>query len=212
MPHGMNDDCNWPAESGDVRQPSAEHLMDDVRVVEELALRYADARFDSKAAHGQLRSGCETKLFAILYTTHDVAPAALADARQQLGRNRWDAAVHLPPIALYLVTAVLSTSWIRRRFPSEEKVAAIFATLFGSLILAIVFVAFGHLWAGVVEMIRVGNTHMSYRAERLGWREHSEEIFAAAVLLFWCAVIVSYRGPGASPGTSLRATSDRTGR
>ena len=53
-------------------------------------------------------------------------------------------------------------------------------------------VPLGHLWAGVVEMIRVGDMHMSYRAGRLGWRGYGREVFALGVLLFWSIVLAYY--------------------
>src|SRR3989442_14151338 len=52
MRDGMNDNCEWPSEPAtalDLRTPAhARHLVDDVRVAEELAIRYDDLRL----AHG----------------------------------------------------------------------------------------------------------------------------------------------------------------
>jgi len=189
----MNESCNWPTEPGDLRQRTDQrHLVVDVRIAEELAMRYADAHFDSKSAHSRTRSDCEAKLFDVITQSHGVTLGAIAQARQQLDRNAWDAVVHLPPAALYVAAAVHLARRTRRRFPRDEKTAAGLATLFASVGIGIVFLVLGHLWHGTVEMIRLGNTHMSYRAERLGWREHSGEVFALAVLLFWCGVLISY--------------------
>jgi hypothetical protein len=194
MPRGMNDHCNWPAGSAHEHERTGQpHLVADARVAEELAMRYADRRYDSKAAHGRLRSECEAKLFEQIAISHGVTLAAVEQARRDLAANRWDAPVHLPLAAFYIAAAALLARSIRRRFPPDEKVAAVLATLFISVVLAIVVQVLGHLWDGVVEMIRVGNTHMSHRVERLGWRQYSEEVFVLTLVAFWCGVLFSYR-------------------
>jgi len=198
MPAGMNEDCNAPAAllARDYRHARSDrqHLIADVKVVEELAMRYADSQ--GKGAPGSRRRqlDCEAKLFDAVAQTHGVTLSAVAEARRQLDRTAWDSAVHLPLIAVYLAAALLLPVRIRRRFP-DEKVAAGVATLFGSVVIAGVFVVLGQLWHGLVEMIRLGTTHMSYRAVRLGWRDSSEEVFVLALLMFWCAVLVSYYLP-----------------
>jgi hypothetical protein len=40
-----------------------------------------------------------------------------------------------------------------------------------------------------VEGHRIGNNHMSYRADRLFWAKHRVELFAAAWMIFWVATI-----------------------
>lgn len=195
MPPGMNDDCNAP-EQLFARDRHArvdrDHLIADVKVIEELAMRHADSQ--GKAAPGSRRRqlACEAKLFDAVAQSHGVTLSAMADARQQLDRPKWDSAVHLPLVAFYLTAATLFATRVRRRFP-DEKLAAVVITLVGSLVAGGVFLVVGHLWHGMVEMIRLGTTHMSYRVARLGWGEYGEEVFALAVLLFWCAVGASYR-------------------
>jgi len=194
MPPGMNDTCNWPTEPlRTQKQTDQQDLVADVRIAEELAMRYADAHADSRGAHSRLRSECEAKLFDVLAQSHGVPLAKISQARQQLDRAAWDAAVHLPLGVGYVAAAIFLARRIRRRFPRDEKIPAVVATLIASVAIGVVFVVLGHLWDGLIEMIRLGNTHMSYRAERLGWREHSEKVFALAVLLFWCVVLASYQ-------------------
>ena len=190
MPAGMNENCEWPAGAEGAAQRA---LLGDVRIAEEVALRYADANFDSKASHGRLRSDCEGRLFALIAENHGVSLTAIDRARQQLAAKVWDPPVHLPLIALYIAAALMLARYVPKRFQRDEIAPAAIATLFLSLLIGIVFQAVSHLWDGVVEMARVGNTHMSYRAERLGWRQYSGEVFVLTVVLFWSAVIVCYR-------------------
>jgi len=37
-----------------------------------------------------------------------------------------------------------------------------------ALMLAWLTVVLGEIWGGIVEMLRLGNTHMAYRAARIG--------------------------------------------
>jgi hypothetical protein len=186
----MNATCEWPLAPTNNEQRS---LVADVKIAEELAMRYADVNFHSKASHGRLRSSCEAELFAVVAQKHRVAPAAIEDARRQLDANVFDAPVHLPLLAFYFVAASFLARKVARRFATEEIVPAVLATVFLSFGLAVIFQVLGHIWNGTVEMVRLGDTHMSYRAERLGFRSYSADVFVLSVVLFWCAVLARYR-------------------
>lgn len=190
MPSGMNDTCTWPPSAANV---AGRTLLADVRIAEELAMRYADANFDSKAAHGRFRTDCEARLFALVARIHGVQRLAVDRAREDLATRVWDPPVHVPLVTFVLAATAILARRVPRRFQPDERAAAVAATLFLSLLLAIVVQVFGHLWDGAVEMIRIGNTHMSYRVERLGWRQYSGAVFIGTVLLFWFAVLASYR-------------------
>jgi hypothetical protein len=185
----MNEKCAWPAAAEDAAQWT---LVSQVRIAEELAMRYADANFDSKSRHGQLRSHCETKLFTLIAQRFGVFIPEVEQARRELDARVWDPPVHLPLVAFYFAAVLLLARHVRRRFARDEIFPAGVATLFASLSIAIVFQVLGHLWDGLIEMIRLGSTHMSYRAERLGWRAYGEEVFVMSMLLFWCAVLFLY--------------------
>jgi hypothetical protein len=55
---------------------------------------------------------------------------------------------------------------------------------FGGLVL------FG-LYSAVFEMARVGNTHMSYRADRSPWNQYQGELLIAGIVLF--ALVARWR-------------------
>jgi hypothetical protein len=192
MPDGMNETCQWPI---GVAEPGRRDIVEDVRAVEELAMRYADAWFDSKAAHGRLRSGCEEKLFARVAQGHGVPLSRVEQARQELDARVWDLPVHVPLAMSYVVVAVALARKVRRRFARDERIAAAIATVFTSVVIAIVYQVLGHLWDGVIEMSRVGSMHLSYRTERLGWRQYGDEVFVVSLLAFWGAVLFQYCKP-----------------
>ena len=157
-----------------------------------------------------MRRDCEAKLFSAIAHGHGVGLADVAQARERLSAWRPDPIVHVPVAAFCVAAMAAVARRIRRRFPRDEKAAAIGATLFASVMLGVVVVSVGEIWGAVVEMMRVGDTHMSYRAARIGWRGHGAEVFALAALLFWFVVIVHYRAASAmgsrkvkSPGVAL---------
>jgi hypothetical protein len=76
---GMNATCDWPPD----RTPSSDvrHLVADVRIAEELAIRYADAAGKlSPDWRGRLDS-CTEQLFASISATHRVPVEAVTGAR-----------------------------------------------------------------------------------------------------------------------------------
>ena len=82
----------------------------------------------------------------------------------------------------------------RRYAPAEDGwVPGITMALFVSLAFALVSNMLGEVWNWFVESHRMGNNHMSYRADRLLWAKHRLELFAAACLIFWLAAIHAAR-------------------
>jgi hypothetical protein len=50
----------------------------------------------------------------------------------------------------------------------------------------------GDVWSGLAETVRVGNSHISYRLNRVPWRQHPEIMFSACVVLSWFVGAVRY--------------------
>jgi hypothetical protein len=196
IPEGMNDHCEWPHEQSfvlDLQDPGhRRHLIDDVRVAEELGVRFHDTYLNR--GHGrpewpQTRDGCDAKLFEVIARTHHVADADVRHARARLAQQ-WDPAMYFPLAALYVTGAFTMARWIRKRFACDEKVASLVAALFASVVLSGSVLALGHLWGGAVEMLRLGNTHMTYRADRLGWHGYASVLFVAGVVLFLAGMVI----------------------
>jgi hypothetical protein len=207
MPRGMNDKCEWPAE-----QPFAidlpdgahqRHLTADIKAVEELAIRFTDAQGKLSPLAGQRLRDCEAKLFGAIAANHGLTLAQVGEVRKRLDDWRFDPLVQFPLAAVYIAAMAAIARRIRRRFARDEWIPALAATLATSLALGVSILIVGHLWHGLVEMIRVGNTHMSYRALRLGWGRYSHHVFAVVVLMFWCVVLASY-GVSARSGKTPR--------
>jgi hypothetical protein len=195
---GRNSDCRWPGETSNP-PVSVRHLSADAEFAEDLAIRYADAHFGPRSSnpsetYGAERDRCMERLFAEIGKEHGVPAGQVSGA---LGRNRVyvDLAEVLPFALLYGFTAIVVARMIWHRYaPAEDGWApGITMALFVSLALAAGSTMLGELWNWFVEGHRIGNNHMSYRADRLFWARHRFTLFAAALLIFWLAVIHAAR-------------------
>lgn len=193
---GRNSDCRWPGEVP-VEPVSARHISADAEFAEDLAIRYADTHFgrhspNPSERYPAERDACRDRLFGEVAKQHGVPVAQVADS---LGRNRaYIDLVELLPFALfYVLAAFVSARIIWRRYPPAEDgwVPGIIMALFVSLAVAATSALLGEVWNWTVEGRRIGNPHMSYRAERLFWHDHRLELFAAALLISWLAAIIT---------------------
>jgi hypothetical protein len=170
-------------------------LSADAEFAEDLAIRYADAHhglrtpyYVSGEAYAAARDQCLASLYEQIAKEHAVTPADLADA---LGRNRVpiDLAMNLPFALLYAFAAWVASKWIWRRYPRVEHgwVPGAAMAVFLSLAAAACCAMAGELWSWTMETCRLGNGHMSYRAQRLPWARHRSGLFAGAVAVFCAA-------------------------
>jgi hypothetical protein len=108
-----------------------------------------------------------------------------------LGRNRAeiDFGISLPFLLFYCVAAAAAARWLWRKYPPLEYgwIPGAVVALFLSLAMAAACTMLGEIWSWTVEGYRLGNGHMSYRAQRLWWGRHRAGLFAAAIAVFWLA-------------------------
>jgi len=195
---GRNSDCRWPGETSN-QAVSARHLSEDAEFAEELAIRYADVHFGRRTPNASEnypaeRDRCMERLFEEIAKEHGVPVEQVSGS---LGRDRAyiDLAEVLPFVLLYIVAALVAARMIWRHYPPAENgwPPGIAMTLFASLALAVGGTMLGEVWNWFLEGHRIGNSHMSYRADRLFYAKHRPELFAAALMIFWLAAIDAAR-------------------
>jgi hypothetical protein len=192
---GRNSDCRWPGETSN-HPVSARHLSADAEFAEDLAIRYADShfgRYNPNEKYGAERDACMERLFEEIAKEHGVPVGQVSDS---LGRNRAyiDLAELLPFPLFYCLAAIVGARTIWRRYPPEDGWApGIAMALFVSLAFAGTSALLGEVWNWFVEGQRIGNSHMSYRADRLFWHNHRLELFVAALMIFWLVAILAAR-------------------
>jgi hypothetical protein len=209
---GLNFDCKWvpdPAVGVDLQNRSqVRHLVDDLRTAEELAMRYGDRLagwrqveiFGIVTRHGGLnerelgrrsRQQCAATLLPRIASTHAVTVADLEGVRPRLEDRGLDLPVTIPIVLVFAYVLARFARWIRSRFETDERVGWVAATLFASLVIPVVVLAIGGAWAGVVEIIRLGNEHIGQRARVDGLRANFLIMLGLGIVTVWIASAVT---------------------
>jgi hypothetical protein len=192
---GRNSDCRWPGES--VQHPASNwHLSQDAEFAEDLAIRYADVHhglrtpyYVSSEDYNAARDSCKATLFAEVARQHDVR---IELVYKSLGRNRvYIDAAEVMPFALLCCfpIAVVTRVILRRYSPADGWTSSAIMILLLSVGFALGGIMIGEVWSWFLEGYRVGNAHMSYRAQRLIWSRHPAALFSGALVLFWLVAI-----------------------
>jgi hypothetical protein len=203
---GLNFDCQWvpdPALRVDLRNEShVQHLLEDIRVAEELGIRYGDRMagwrlietFGIVSRHGGLKNRdvgrqsqqqCVATLFRAIASTHGVAVSEIEGVRPRLADRGFDLPVTIP-VALLMVFALRRfTRWMRHRFETDEWTGWVVATLFGSCVIPIAVLAIGGAWAVAVEIVRLGNEHVGHRARADGLRANFLVVLGIGIAAVW---------------------------
>ena len=102
----------------------------------------------------------------------------------------FDAAVLLVFALVYMVIAYQLVGAVTHRFPGDERFARAAALIVVSVMTVVAAVLVGDSWSIGAEVLRVGNGHLSYRTERLPWRQYRPAIVLTALGVFWLVAVV----------------------
>lgn len=205
---GMNFECTWPSDpifAVDLADPAASgHLLDDIQLAEELGVRYGDQNSGRRVAlvfgiavrHGgpvdvafgrQLREGCTARLLHTVAETHSISMEDIGRMRSRLAERGANLPVVVPVAFLYLWLSLYTIRRIRERFEADETLPIVIAVLLASVTVTSAVVMAAQMWGAGVEIVRVGNEHLSYRAGRRSWPRRTEvlPILALGVISFW---------------------------
>jgi hypothetical protein len=199
----VNADCRWIREGKTPAldmgsRANREHLDDDALFAEDLAIRYADAQRGHRSGHykgldeyERAREQCMSAMFDTIAKDHRVT-AADVSAGLDHRRTDFDATTILVFFILYGLAATALAQWMFRTL-AFERAFALITTAAVSVPVAVLGWVAGGLWSSAVEMIRIGNDHLSYRGARAPWSRHSAAAFASCVIVFWLASLWRYR-------------------
>jgi len=200
---GRNDECRWPHEvlaPLDLSQiGQLRHLAADAQFAEELGIRHGDAFRGQESVEERARrtQECTARLVNYLSMLHSVTVEDVEQARARREIRVDIVAVFAPMAVVFGTVAFFVTGKVQQRFPSGPPF--IVTTLLVSAVVAAAGVLLGELWSWLVEMIRVGNGHLSYRALRLPWTRHRTEILLAGVAIFLLTSWYRSRRPVEAP-------------
>jgi hypothetical protein len=158
-------------------------------VAEDLAIRHADdlrgphsGHFEGMAEYGRLRDQYMEEQFKSVAARHGVSEAQV---RESL--------THRPPGVDLLVMLSFAALYALIAGVVARQLHSIVMTAYVSIVLSAASVLLGEQWAGLVESLRLGTGHLSYRADRIPWSHHRLSLFVACVALYWFVAIVRSR-------------------
>ena len=102
-----------------------------------------------------------------------------------------DAAVIVGFALIYVGVAYLFAGRIRRRFPPGEPGFWVMALMMSAGI-SLVAVLIGMFGSIIVEELRMGSGHLSFRMNRIPFRAHWLVLFAGGVIIFILASLLRY--------------------
>jgi hypothetical protein len=193
-----NAECRWTDDVTALAPPGDRarraHLLEDVRVAEDLGVRHADAVRGRRLtpAYVVTRQRCTEASLQAIARQHAVSAAevtALVGAREP-----WiDALAVFLPIGILF--AVASRVAVRRLAP---RGAATVRLAIAAPCAAALAVAAAQTWGDVVETARLGNAHIGPRAAALPARTHGWTAWGAATALFAAVAALTPRGGAAT--------------
>ena len=199
-----NVNCQAPQEtpfSLDLRNPEhRRHLSDEALRAEDIAVQYSDS--DTWKGPGQptghdayvrARYDCMATLFSEIAKNHGVTVEQVRKSIQQ-GRMRFDVTVLLSFAAFYFLAAYYLAQSVCRRFPfRESRLTALLCTVGASILVSFTGMMMLETMSFLAESFRLGNSHLSDRANRIPWPYIRIPLFAGGLILFWLAAALRYR-------------------
>lgn len=203
---GLNFGCAWvqdPPFRADFRNESHQrHLLEDIAVAEELAIRHGDHiagwrlvdTFGVVTRHGGIRNRdagrlareeCKTRLLSTIVAVHEVTAADLDAVRPRLEERGTDLPVTIPMIIGFSFALRGFLRWLRNRFDRDEWAGWAIATVLGSIAITAMVLALGAAWAVAVEIVRVGNEHLASRGRTESLRNNFLILFVLGVFASW---------------------------
>jgi hypothetical protein len=174
-------------------------LTHDAEFVEDLGIRYADARFGPRSGHfesmegyGRRRDACIAQLFQLV-ARNDAVTDNQVRASLTHRPIEFDLAVVLSFLIIYswLANALSFQIWHSQAQDDVERRAKIIS-VYAAILLGLTFVMLGEAWCDTMETIRLGNGHESYRGERVPWVHHYYLEYVGGAAIF-CGAIMLHR-------------------
>jgi len=171
------------------------HLREDPAPAEDLAIRWADKYFSLKPEYDFRRDACMGALFKGLADNHSVD----VDLVRQYSRERdivTDSAAILSFGLLYLAGIYYLVGKLRRKFSEDESANFWAVTIVLSFGGGLVGLLVGNLWSIVFETYRLNSAHLSYRMNRLPFRQYWFVFLLCSILSFWLVAFIRSRFAG----------------
>ena len=170
------------------------HLRFDAITAEDVSIRWADVHVGLRLEYDQKQYECMQMLFQGVAKQHGVDVAVV----HQYSKRRdlfVDGAVVFSFGILYVCATYIFTGRIRRRFPDEDSSFWIM-TLTMAVGVSLVGVMVGNLGSIVIEGVLLNSGHLSYRMNRIPFRQYWALLFACGFVIFMFLALMRSRVRG----------------
>jgi len=167
------------------------HLRFDAVTAEDMAIRWADQHFSHRPEYDRQCAQCMETLFEGVAKHHSIDVAVVRQYSQERDAVA-DAVVILSFAFLYVLAAYILTGRILRQFPPGESGFWIM-TLAMAVGVSLVGVLVGSLWSIVFETFRLNSVHLSYRMNRIPFRQHWAVLFVCCFVVFGLVAVMRSR-------------------
>lgn len=194
--HPISQNCVWSEHDS-----HSSDLRFDAVTAEDMSIRWADIHFGHRSEWDQRQNECMQTLFQGIAKHHGVDVGIV----QQYSREREfnvDAPIIFGFGILYVFAAYIITGRIRRRF-HDDNTGFWIMTLTMAVAASLVAVMVGMLGSIVIEEYRLNTVHLSYRMNRIPFRQHWAMLFACGFVVFALVALLRSRiklGMDATPG------------
>lgn len=186
----LNTACRWTADSAVLPPPGdparRAHLIEDIRVAEELGIRHGDAILGhvNTDTGRRAREWCTEISMQEIMHRHNVSRAELASLTGV--RVLWVdlLAVFLPMGAVFLVVSRRVIERVVAGYDPEDRWLALAVLIILMPVAAGLALGVTQMWGWLVEVLRVRDEHISYRAFELPASRHGWLVWGAAMALF----------------------------
>jgi len=193
--HPVSQNCVWSEDGNQSLDLSKildrRHLRFDAVTAEDMAIRWADQHFSHRREYDQQSAQCMETLSQGIAKHHGV-DVALVRQYSQDRDTLVDALVFLSFGIVYVLAAYILTGRLRRQFPPGESGFWIMA-LAMAVGVSLVGVLVGGLWAIVFETFRLNSVHLSYRMNRIPFRQHWVILFVCCFIIFGLVALARSR-------------------
>ena len=198
--HPISPNCEWSEADHRIlnlaTSADRSHLRFDAVTAEDMAIRWADQNAGHRPEWDERCQQCMETLFTGLAKNHGVDVATI----RRYSRERdvvLDTAVIVFFALMFAGVAYLFAGRIRQRFPPGEPGFWVMALVMAAGI-SLVGVLIGMFGSIIVEELRMGSGHLSFRMNRIPFRAHWVVLFAGGVIIFiLTALLRFYKKDGA---------------
>ena len=177
------------------------HLIEDVRIAQDLGIRLGDSIAGRiwNEANRSARQSCTDSSFAAIARMHGVSRQEITSL---IGtRDHWldILLVFMPMIVLLAAGNRMVARRLIASYDVEDRRVAGIILLVLAPVLAGIGLVLAQIWAVVVESLRLGSEHISYRAAEIPLYRHRWIAYGVAVSLGIGIVLVELGRTGRTP-------------